>query len=74
MNSGEGLGRVWEDVFLETDKGLKTEDGCTATAVLVWKEASGNICIQVSYWNAPPNFLVNRTQFYSCLRTRHVRD
>lgn len=51
LDSGEGLGQIWEDVFLATDAALveasSTEDGTTATAVLVWRDASGNICLQV---------------------------
>ena len=47
LDKGKGLGDTWEKVFLETDKALTTEDGTTATAVLVWKDGSNDICIQV---------------------------
>ena len=47
LDCGEGGGRIWEEVFLATDAALETEDGTTATAVLVWKDSAGNVCIQV---------------------------
>ena len=47
LDAGVGAGRVWEEVFLATDAALDTEDGATATAVLVWKDAEGNLCLQV---------------------------
>ena len=50
LDSGEGVGQSWEDVFLATDSALEsasTEDGTTATAVLVWNDRSGNLCLQV---------------------------
>lgn len=48
LESGEGPGQLWEDVFLATDAALtETEDGTTATALLVWKDSSGNLCLQV---------------------------
>ena len=48
LESGEGPGQLWEDVFLATDTALTdTEDGTTATALLVWKDNSGNLCLQV---------------------------
>lgn len=51
LDSGEGGGQIWEEVFLATDAALETEDGATATAVLVWKDDLGNICLQV--WPHP---------------------
>jgi hypothetical protein len=51
LDSGEGGGQIWEEVFLATDAALDTEDGATATAVLVWKDNMGNICLQV--WPCP---------------------
>ena len=52
LESGEGPGHIWEDVFLATDAALveasSTEDGTTATALLVWRDSSGNTCLQVN--------------------------
>lgn len=51
MDNGQGMGKAWEEVFLATDDALveagSTEDGTTATAVLVWTDAAGNTCLQV---------------------------
>lgn len=44
---GRGLGQAWERIFADTDAAIQSDDGCTATAVLVWRAASGNLCIQV---------------------------
>ena len=44
---GRGLGKAWEQVFAETDAAIQSDDGCTATAVLVWRAASGKLCLQV---------------------------
>ena len=52
LDEGEGLGQRWEEVFLATDEALNstapTEDGTTATALLVWKDKLKNICLQVN--------------------------
>lgn len=50
LDAGEGAGAAWEEVFLATDAALDTEDGATATAVLVWKDAAGNVCLQVCFF------------------------
>lgn len=47
LDTAEGVGHIWEEVFLAVDAALDTEDGSTATAVLVWKDAHANLCIQV---------------------------
>jgi serine/threonine protein phosphatase PrpC len=56
LASGMGPGMLWEESFLATDKSIKSDEGCTATAVLVWRDAEGNVCLQV-----PPALL--RLQF-----------
>jgi hypothetical protein len=33
--------------FLATDDGIKAEEGCTATAVLAWRDEEGAVCLQV---------------------------
>ena len=47
MQAGRGADAIWEDVFLATDRALKSDEGCTATALLVWQDTSGSICLQV---------------------------
>ena len=44
---GQGLDEGWQAVFQETDAAIVSDDGCTATVVLVWREAAGQICLQV---------------------------
>lgn len=68
LDNAEGLGQIWEEVFLETDKTLQTEDGTTATSVLVWKDSTNNICIQVSSQDKTTEkcvSLYSRSRFYS---------
>ena len=48
LTSGIGLERELGDVFLETDASLSTEEGCTATAVLIWTAGSGKTFAQVA--------------------------
>lgn len=50
LDEGLGVGHRWEEVFLATDAALdsteRTEDGTTATALLVWKDKLDNLCLQ----------------------------
>ena len=48
LASGAGVQRVWEAAFLATDAAIRSEDGCTATALLAWTDASGAVCLQVT--------------------------
>jgi len=48
MQSGNGADGIWEQTFLTTDDRLKSEEGCTATALLVWKDDVGNVCLQAA--------------------------
>lgn len=33
--------------FLATDQAISAEEGCTATAVLMWRDGGGAVCLQV---------------------------
>lgn len=46
---GRGLDEGWQQVFQETDAAIVSDDGCTATVVLVWRDGSGHICLQVRH-------------------------
>lgn len=48
LAAGEGLGAVWETVFLRTDDAIRSDEGCTATALLVWRDARNNLCLQAA--------------------------
>lgn len=48
MRHGKGADSIWERTFLKTDSQIKSEEGCTATALLVWKDAEDNICMQAA--------------------------
>lgn len=48
LQDGTGLDKELVDAFLEADASLVTEEGCTATAVLIWKAQSGASFVQVA--------------------------
>ena len=48
LQAGTGLERELVEVFLEADARLVTEEGCTATAVFIWKSQSGASFVQVA--------------------------
>lgn len=48
LAQGSGAGKAWEQAFQATDDGLRSEEGCTATALLVWRDAQGAVCLQAS--------------------------
>jgi len=48
MQNGGGADSIWEQTFLTTDSRIKSEEGCTATALLVWKDAQENVCLQAA--------------------------
>lgn len=46
LAAGRGARAAWEAAFQATDAGLTAEEGCTATALLAWRDASGATCLQ----------------------------
>lgn len=48
LQNGNGADSIWEQVFLSTDSSIKSDEGCTATALLVWKDSEDNICLQAA--------------------------
>ncbi|KAK9829211.1 hypothetical protein WJX72_004520 [[Myrmecia] bisecta] len=48
MAAGRGADSIWEDTFLTTDAALTSEEGCTATALLAWQDAGGQVCLQTA--------------------------
>lgn len=48
MQHGNGADSIWEQTFLTTDDRIISEEGCTATALLVWKDELGNVCLQAA--------------------------
>ena len=46
LAAGRGAARAWEAAFQATDAGLTAEEGCTATALLAWRDATGAVCLQ----------------------------
>lgn len=48
LQNGSGADSIWEQVFLSTDSSIKSDEGCTATALLVWKDCEDNICLQAA--------------------------
>lgn len=48
MQQGSGADSIWEHTFLTTDNRIKSDEGCTATALLVWKDNDDNVCLQAA--------------------------
>jgi hypothetical protein len=48
LESGEGAEVMWKDAFLAADNEISAEEGCTATALLAWQDASGAVCMQAA--------------------------
>jgi serine/threonine protein phosphatase PrpC len=48
MAAGRGAGSAWLEAFQAVDAGIKAEEGCTATGLLVWLNSSGQLCLQVA--------------------------
>lgn len=48
MQQGNGADSIWEQTFLNTDSKIKSEEGCTATALLVWRDGQANVCLQAA--------------------------
>ncbi len=48
LADGSGAAAAWQEAFQEADRGLRSEEGCTATAILAWLDAQGSVCLQVT--------------------------
>ena len=48
LQYGTGADSIWEQTFLSTDSKIKSDEGCTATALLIWKDLEDNICLQAA--------------------------
>ena len=48
MRQGQGADQIWEQTFLNTDARIKSEEGCTATALLMWRDEQDNVCLQAA--------------------------
>lgn len=48
MRQGKGADSIWEQTFLNTDSQIKSEEGCTATAVVIWRDDQDNVCLQAA--------------------------
>ena len=48
LAAGQGAGSAWSEAFLATDASIKAEEGCTATALLIWVDEEGQACMQAS--------------------------
>lgn len=46
LAAGRGAAGAWEAAFQATDAALTAEEGCTATALLAWRDATGAVCLQ----------------------------
>lgn len=53
LADGSGVGPAWQDAFQEADRALRSEEGCTATAILAWLDAQGSVCLQVTLFFPP---------------------
>ena len=49
LAAGQGAGSAWSEAFLATDASIKDEEGCTATALLIWVDEEGQACMQASF-------------------------
>lgn len=48
LSSGTDLSDMWGEVFAATDAAVRTDEGCTGTAALLWRCDQGNVCVQVA--------------------------
>ena len=48
LQEGTGLTQQLGEVFLDADASLSTEEGCTATAVLIWQAEDGSSYLQAA--------------------------
>jgi CMP-N-acetylneuraminic acid synthetase len=46
--AAQGAHSMLRDAFLATDEAISAEEGCTATAVLMWRDDQGAVCLQAS--------------------------
>ena len=47
LQAAAGAQDMLHKAFLATDEAISAEEGCTATAVLMWRDGSGAVCLQV---------------------------
>ena len=47
LQRGEGAAELLHAAFLAADADISAEEGCTATAVLMWRGEGGDVCLQV---------------------------
>ena len=50
LQAAAGAEDMLHKAFLATDETISAEEGCTATAVLMWRDGSGAVCLQVRAW------------------------
>lgn len=48
LKEGGDVGGMWREVFAATDAAVRTDEGCTGTAALLWRCDDGNVCLQVA--------------------------
>lgn len=48
LRNGQDLSDMWREVFAATDAAVRTDEGCTGTAALLWRCDDGNVCVQVA--------------------------
>lgn len=48
LAQAEGAEGMLHDAFLATDQAISAEEGCTATAVLMWRDGQGDVCLQAA--------------------------
>lgn len=47
LAQAQGVAALLRQAFLAADDRITAEEGCTATAVLAWRDAEGSVCLQV---------------------------
>lgn len=48
LGASAGAAALLREAFLATDDHIATEEGCTATALLMWRDHSGDVCLQAA--------------------------
>ena len=48
LAAGQGAAGMLREAFLATDERIATEEGCTATALLMWRDSKGDVCLQAA--------------------------
>jgi serine/threonine protein phosphatase PrpC len=52
FQKAEPVDSLLREAFLAADDRISAEEGCTATAVLMWRDADGAVCLQASFFPA----------------------